>query len=85
MVQVKSGGLEDHLARALGFMVPERKDEVLAKASINPLRAARNAAASHLFRFASVSALCFGVVVGIHHLEPLRGIESHSQQVCLLR
>ena len=28
--------------------------------------------------------VCSGVQVGIHHLEPLRGNESHSQQVHLL-
>ena len=42
---------------------------------------ARQAASSQLFRFAAVSALCFGIVVGVHELEPLRGIHSQTQQV----
>ena len=54
-------------------------------AQVDPSQVARQAASSQLFRFAAVSALCFGIVVGVHHLEPLRGIHSQTQQVTAKR
>ena len=74
--------MDSSLAGIFSFMGQKEGEQGRSPVpQVNPLQAAREAAASHLFRFASVSALCFGVVVGIHHLEPLRGVTSQTQQV----
>ncbi len=57
--------------------------EARAKAAqVDPTNVVQQAVSSQLFRFAAVCALCFGSVVGVHHLEPLQGVHSQSQQVC---
>ena len=81
-VQVKAGSVDSSLAGILSFIGQKDQEQGhLPNPQVDPLQAARSAAAGHLFRFASVSALCFGVVVGVHHLEPLRGVTSQTQQV----